>query len=158
MQVQEIIPILKEISIFGGLEEKDLQEVVSVITIGMFKKGDFIFKQDTPATAIYVIFSGRVRIVFNLDSDPHTLAEFGVGGCFGETSMIGIQNHSGFAIALEDTKLMLLSSNALNTLFKKNPRVFALLILNIARESCRRLCEKNKSLISNRDHDKKKFV
>ena len=46
---------------------------------------------------------------------------------------------SATALAVEDTELMVLSQRALHSLHKDDPDLFGLLVLNIAREACRRL-------------------
>ncbi len=70
---------------------------------------------------------------------PLELIVFGEGHCFGETSVIGIQPHAATAISAEDTELIVLSRNALLSLFKIDLELFSILVLNIAREACRRL-------------------
>lgn len=146
MQVDEILPILKDISIFGGIEEKQLLAFLHMLTISEYKKGDTVFLENEPATAIYIIFSGKVRISAMLNSYQYTIAEFSLGDCFGETSMIGIQKHSATATATEDTRLIILTSSVLNKLSHCDLKVFSMLVLNIAREACRRLCDNNKRL------------
>lgn len=146
MQFAEIIPILKEISIFGGIPEESLESFLELLTVAEYKKGDIVFNEHEPATAIYVIAVGKVKISTSMENYHYTVAEFSVGDCFGETSMIGIQRHSATATALDDTKLIILSSSALNKLSHINLKVFSMLVLNIARESCRRLYDNNKKL------------
>ncbi len=62
-----------------------------------------------------------------------------MGDCFGETAAIGIQPHSASALAVEDTELIVLSRAALLSIFDSDKELFGMLILNIAREACRRL-------------------
>jgi CRP-like cAMP-binding protein len=69
------------------------------------------------------------------------------GQCFGETSVIGIQPHAATAISVKDTELIVLSRKALLSLFKINLELFSILILNIAREACRRLHKTDEILI-----------
>lgn len=146
MNVAEIVPILKDISIFGGIEEAHLESFLNLLTVTEYNKGNVVFKENEQATAIYIIASGKVRISAAMQNYQYTVAEFAVGDCFGETSMIGIQNHSATATAIEETRLITLTSSALNKLFHQNVKVFSMLVLNIARESCRRLYENNQKL------------
>jgi len=48
---------------------------------------------------------------------------------------------------MEDTKLIALSRNALLSLFKSDLELFSILILNIAREACRRLHKTDEILL-----------
>jgi CRP-like cAMP-binding protein len=77
--------------------------------------------------------------VVNTKQTPLELIVFGEGHCFGETSVIGIQPHAATAVTVGETELIILSRNALLSLFKVDLELFSILILNIAREACRRL-------------------
>jgi CRP/FNR family cyclic AMP-dependent transcriptional regulator len=78
---------------------------------------------------------------------PFELIVFEEGYCFGEASVIGIQPHKGTAIAVEDTELIVLSRNALLSIYDSDKDLFSILILNIAREVCRRLHESDEILL-----------
>ena len=67
------------------------------------------------------------------------LVEFRAGECFGETAVIAIQQHTASALALEDCDLLVIPREKLFELHGTDPKLFGLLILNIAREACRRL-------------------
>ena len=61
--------------------------------------------------------------------------------------MIGIQPHAATAITVDDTELIVLSRNALLSLLKSDLELFSILILNIAREACRRLHKTDEILL-----------
>ncbi len=75
----------------------------------------------------------------DVDHTPLELIEFDVGRCFGESSMIGIQPQTANAIAIEKTELIVLSGTALLSLYNEYMDIYAIVILNIAREISRRL-------------------
>ena len=108
---------------------------------------DYIFKKGDEPRHIYIILSGKIKILTGSDNMPLELVLFDVGQCFGETSVIGIQRHSASAIAVEDTELLSLSRKALLSIFDKDKEVFGVLILNIAREACRRLHQTDETLL-----------
>ncbi|MCE9614399.1 MAG: cyclic nucleotide-binding domain-containing protein [Lentisphaerae bacterium] len=134
-----IVPILNKISILGGLSEADLAVLFQRMETAVYEAGERIFLQGDSPTHIYIVRSGRVRIVVDIDTTPLELVEYVTGQCFGETSAIGIQPHSATAVAIERTAILALSARALHELYHADVRVFGLLILNIAREACRRL-------------------
>lgn len=137
--VAGVLPILNRISILGGLSEADLAVVLRRMEVATCEAGERIFQQGDAPSHIYIVRSGRVRIVVDIDATPLELVEYETGQCFGETSAIGIQPHSATAVAIERTELLALSARALHALYHEDVRLFALLILNIAREACRRL-------------------
>jgi len=75
------------------------------------------------------------------------LISFKDGDCFGETSVIGIQSHSSNALAVKSTELIVLEPSKLLNIYDTNKELFSLLILNIARETSRRLHQSNEALV-----------
>lgn len=140
-QIDEILPILNRISIFGALDDQQLYTVFRLLEVEVYKKGDVIFEQGASPTHIRIVKKGAIRIVENLHETPLELNEFNVGDCFGETAVIGILPHTASAVAVEDSELLVFPREQLFGLYDKDPKLFGLLILNIAREACRRLSQ-----------------
>ena len=147
LDIESIFSILNKISIFGVLSDKQLYSVFKLLQKVSYSAGEYIFKQGEAPGHIYIIRSGKVKIVINAEGTPLEIIEFGVGQCFGETSVIAIQSHSASAIASEDTELIVLSRTALLSIFDSDKKLFGILILNIAREACRRLHKTDEILL-----------
>jgi len=146
--IGNVLSILNKISILGGFSEKQLFCVFRLLQTVSYSAGEVIFKQGDEPSHIYIIRSGSVKIVVHIDeTTPMEIITFNVGQCLGETSVIGIQAHSASAVAMEDTELIVLSRQALVSIFDTDKELFALLILNIAREACRRLHKTNEILL-----------
>jgi CRP-like cAMP-binding protein len=139
LEVEQVLPILNRISLFGGLDDSQLYSVFRILETEHAKKGDFIFRQGEAPDHIRIVRSGRVRIVEEVDGTPMELAEFGPGECFGETSVIAIHRHTASALAAEACELLVLPREKLFGFHETDPELFGLLMLNIAREACRRL-------------------
>lgn len=137
--VAAVLPMLQRITIFGGMTDEQLTMVVRQLESVTYQAGETIFEQGDQPSHIYVILSGRVKIVARVNDIPMELVEYQPGQCFGETAAIGILPHSATAHVVQDTELIVLSSRALHTFYRDAPALFGLLILNIAREACRRL-------------------
>ena len=75
------------------------------------------------------------------------LINFKEGDCFGESSVIGIQTHSSSAKALKATELLILQRQTLLEIFETDKEIFSVLILNIARETARRLHQSNEAMV-----------
>jgi CRP/FNR family cyclic AMP-dependent transcriptional regulator len=143
LEVEKVLPILDEISIFGGLNESQLYQVFKRLMQVRYQAGEVIFREGESASYIYIVMTGRVDLVFDVGGQPLLKAELEPGTCFGETAVIGIQPHSATSIAMEKTDLLVLSGAALEDIYQTDKELFAMLILNIARESSRRLCKTN---------------
>ena len=144
---EKVISVLNKITIFGGLTQKQLFGIFKLLKQVSYSKGELIFEQGSPSSHIYIILSGKVKIFVSEGEISLELIQFKVGESFGETSMIGIQSHSASAIALEDTELIVLSRESLLSIFETEKKLFGILILNIAREACRRLHKTDEVLL-----------
>jgi CRP-like cAMP-binding protein len=147
LDAEDVLPIINEISIFAGFSVKQLHTLFRVLEKVHYQAGETVFKEGSPPSHIYVVRSGKVKLVANIEQTPLELVVFEEGQCFGETSVIGIQLHAATAIAIESTELIILSRNALLSLFKSDLELFSMLILNIAREACRRLHKTDEILL-----------
>jgi CRP/FNR family cyclic AMP-dependent transcriptional regulator len=147
LDIEDVLRILNEISIFAGLSDKQLYTLFRLLEKTRYKKGEKVFEQGSQPSHIYIIQSGSVKLVINEKSNPLELIVLGQGQCFGETSVIGIQPHAATAVTAEDTELIVLSRNALLSLIKTDLNLFSILILNIAREACRRLYKTDEILL-----------
>jgi CRP-like cAMP-binding protein len=147
LDIEDVLPILNEISIFAGLSDKQLYTLFRLLEKTRYRSGEKVFEQGSQPSHIYIIQSGNVKLVINEKSNPLELIVFGQGQCFGETSVIGIQPHAVTAVTVKDTELIVLSRNALLSLLKTDLDLFSMLILNIAREACRRLHKTDEILL-----------
>lgn len=147
LNAEDVMPILNEISILAGLTETQLHKLFRLLRKTHYKAGENVFEEGEEPGHIYIIQSGSVKLVVNAEETPLELIVFGRGRCFGETSMIGILPHAATAVCVEDVELIVLSRNTLLSLYKSDLEMFSTLVLNIAREACRRLAKTDEILL-----------
>ena len=147
--------LLKKVTIFSGIDENGIERLYSECRIVRKKAGDVVIQEGSDATDIYIILSGKVQIVLNVDNRPFELIELGAGNCVGEASVIGIQKHCASVSILEDAELMVLSGKVLMDIYAEDKEIFSLLILNIARELARRLYRTDQILLKCSLHNSK---
>lgn len=69
-----------------------------------------IFREGMPGDALYIIWSGRVAVVKDLEGETPTLLAYGEPGeILGEISLLESGPHSASVVAIEDTHLLRLS-------------------------------------------------
>lgn len=139
LDIENVLSILDKISILAGLSESQLYTLFRLMHKVTYKAKETVFEQGQQPDHIYIVKNGKVKLVVREDDTPLELIEFEEGHCFGEASVIGIQPHKGTAIAITDTELIVLSRKALMSIYDSDKELFSILILNIAREVCRRL-------------------
>ncbi len=145
--IENVLAILNRISILAGFTEKQLDEIFRLLEKVSYKAGEKIFEQGEQPSHIYIVESGSVKLVVSRDNTNLELIVFDAGCLFGEASVIGIQPHCATAVAVEDTELIVLSRTALLSIYESDTELFSMLILNIAREVCRRLHASNQTLL-----------
>ncbi len=145
---EELLPIVSKIAIFGGFTDAQLKEIFKLLKKVSYNEGEFIFRQGDEPSSIYIIKSGEVKIVVDRPDISLELMDFFAGDCLGETSVIGIQSHSVCAVTIKSTELIVLEKAALFSLFETDKELFGLLILNIARETARRLHKMDETMIN----------
>ena len=145
--IEEVLPILNKISILAGFSDKQLYSVFRFLEKVSYKAGEIIFEQGQEPSHIYIIETGKIKLFVSKDGTAFELIEFEQGHCFGEASVIGIQPHAATAVAVEDAELIVLSRTALLSIYKTDLEIFSTLILNIAREVCRRLHASSETLL-----------
>ncbi len=145
--VESVLAILHRISILAGFSEEQLQYIFRLLEKVSYKAGEKIFEQGEEPSHIYIVESGSVKLTVSRDNTSLELIVFDAGCLFGEASVIGIQPHCATAVAVEDTELIVLSRTALLSIYESNLEIFSILILNIAREVCRRLHASDETLL-----------
>jgi len=139
LDIEYILPILNKITIFAGLSDPQLYKLSRLLSSVSYKANETVFEQGDEPGNIYIVKKGKVKLVIWEDGIPLELIVFQEGHCFGEASVIGIQRHQGTVIATIDTELIVLSREALMSIYDSDKELFSILILNVAREVCRRL-------------------
>ena len=147
LNVKEVRPLLSKISIFGGLNGIQLDEIFKLLKTVKYEQGEYIYKRGELLSCIYIIKHGVVKMKIEEKGIFLDLITFKKGDCFGETSVIGIQSHSSNALAVEPTELIVLEPSQLLNIYETDKEIFSLLILNIARETARRLHQSNEALV-----------
>ncbi|WP_319371684.1 cyclic nucleotide-binding domain-containing protein [uncultured Ilyobacter sp.] len=147
LNVEEISPVLKKISIFKGISNVKLNKLVKHLKKVEYEDSEVIFSQGSAPTQIYIIKKGRVKLVEYFNYTPYQLFELGEGNCIGEASIIGIQTHEVTAISKGNTEFIVLPKKILLEIFETDKELFCLLVLNIAKEVSKRLAKTDNILL-----------
>jgi CRP/FNR family transcriptional regulator, cyclic AMP receptor protein len=128
--------LLSHVSIFQHLEPAALDRLGARLKVMSFNKEALIVSQSDPGDSMFIIDQGRVKVVLYGDSGREViLSIFRSGEFFGEMSLLDGQPRSANVIALEDSKLLVLSRDD----FVKHLNEFPSTALNILAEMSTRL-------------------
>ena len=136
----ERLDFLHAIPIFAGLHPEALEELCRHFEEIHCPAGTLAVREGEPGNRMFIIHSGLVEVIKNLDAPRHrVLAKLKPRDFFGEMSIIECVARSASVRAREDTVLFGLKGADLFHLFKYRADQYAILILNLARDLSRRL-------------------
>lgn len=130
---------LQQMAIFGGIADETLDFLLTQARVTEAKPGGHFVREGDAATGLFVLLEGRVAIQRRWDDRELLLRELIPGDCFGEMALLDLGPRSASVRALQDSAALELSAETLHQLFERDPRQFALIQMNIARELSRRL-------------------
>ena len=147
--------IISQLRIFGGVTEAQRETVFRRLELWRLKEGEFVFRKGDEPSAIYVVKSGEIHIQIRQRDVTINKHELHCGESFGEASLMSMHCHTATAIAAVDSEVMALSRRALIQLKHEDIELFALLMMNLARELARRLYDTDQMLLEATAHSAK---
>jgi len=132
--------ILKEIPLFGGLNEEERDFVKARISFKEVKKGQIIYRQGQPADAFYCVVLGRVVVYTEDHSGKEVVLEYlHRGKYFGIISLLTSEPHSVTARAINDCLLLTIAKEDFESILNKSPGM----AIDLSRTLSRRLKKKD---------------
>jgi CRP/FNR family cyclic AMP-dependent transcriptional regulator len=98
---------LVDIDVFQHLPPPALDALHRRARRRAFRKGEVIFHRDDPGSSLYLVISGRVRVmVASHGGEELTLAILRAGDCFGEMALLSEGERTATVVALEATETL----------------------------------------------------
>lgn len=156
MTLAAILGDRNEFAIFGGIEPDALAGVSDLFEAGSYPAGARIIEQDSSGNRFYIITAGRVQVSVRSPRPDRAgtesvVATHGRGATFGEMELLDTQKRSATVTALEPTETIELTNMGLYKIFLRDPDVFRMMIMNLARDLSRRLRIADQQLASLQD-------
>jgi CRP-like cAMP-binding protein len=143
----ELKAFLLDTPFFGGLSNVSLDLLVSMLIERRFEAGDVVVKEGEPGRSMFIVHSGELTVTRQIDAvRSMRLAGLGPGDFFGEMTLIAMQNRSATIIADSPIVSYELSARNLYAYYKADVHAYVLVMQNINRELCRRLCRADNRL------------
>jgi CRP/FNR family cyclic AMP-dependent transcriptional regulator len=126
---------LKRVSIFSGLSDKELKDLARFAQERKYSAGATLFQQGDPGAGLYIIVSGRVRIVQAVHPDraEEILGTAGAGEVLGEMALLDELPRSATVIAEEDTTAILLPIWEFRSAVRNQPEIALKLLAVLSR-------------------------
>jgi CRP-like cAMP-binding protein len=137
------VSFLKKYSLFGGLMDDQIREILPLMEKETYKPDDEIITEGTPNDKIRFILEGRVEI----EKVGVTILEYGEGETFGEMEVLDVMPSAATIKALTGTTVLSISNKGLHEIYKRNITAFSILIMNLARGLSRNIRHMNDLLV-----------
>jgi CRP/FNR family cyclic AMP-dependent transcriptional regulator len=131
---------LRDIGLFGALSDEVLRHLATTLKTLRANPGTSVFNEGDPAREMYVVLEGEMEVLKKSRRGRDLrVAILGPNDCFGEMSLIDVQPRSATVRALAPARLLRMTSEELDSLYRHDLKSYALITLNIARDLSRRL-------------------
>ena len=131
--MSEEIGFLRNVPIFSDLEDKDLLRIVKLGVRQKYKKGNIVVLEQESGAALFVIITGKVKVV-RTDEDGREviLSMFGPGEFFGEMSLLDGLARSASVVATVKSELFMIHRRDFLQLLEEYPQVAISLLAELA--------------------------
>lgn len=112
---------LKQVSVFQGLAEEQLQLVYDLVRLRNYRSGDFVFVQGEPGEALFFVVKGRVKItVMAPDGREKIIKVMEPGHVFGEVVLFDSGPYPASAQTMDDCQVGVLRNKDLYKLLHEH--------------------------------------
>jgi len=136
---REMIKAVRTTPLFKSLSDEDWRDVVQFLHGHCYPADSYLFFQGDPPEALYIIWSGRVKLVRHTDQGRDVVVTvLGPGQLIGEMAVFDGRPYSMTGVTLEETAVVTIARNDLMTIIQRYPAVSFEVILELNRRL--RLC------------------
>ncbi len=138
---------LKQVPIFQDLNDKNFQEIETIIHERAYHPHEIIFKRQAPGEAMYIIMAGEVEIyIEDHDGNKQVLVTLEQGDFFGELALLDNETRSATAASIDSSTILVFSQTDLESIMERKPDLGNKILLNLARVTSTRLRKTNELL------------
>ncbi len=120
--MKHCILCLQELPLFQGLDRNEFTNVCLSATKKRLAKNAYLFHQGENASALYLIKTGKLKLVRVTDGGKEIILDIiGPGEVQGETALFHNQEYLFSAMALEETGLCCFNRQQFEALIQQNP-------------------------------------
>ena len=143
----DVKSILRRTDLLRSAPNEVLDAVATASRLRVFRRGQVVFTRGDPSDTLFVVISGRVKVVVrSADGGELTLTIIQPGGVFGELGIADGGPRSADADALDECQLLLVPLETVQGICAREPPVVQAL-LNSTTATLRRLTEAASDLV-----------
>lgn len=131
---------LSELPIFSSLSAKELSRIEHLIYFRKYRKGEYLFKQETPGHALFMIMNGSVKLENdNEEEGIRILGRLAKGSFLGELALLSDGKRCFSAIAATDVQSAVFFKHDFKKFIESNPSTGMKMMFEISKILSQRL-------------------
>ncbi|RLE36691.1 MAG: Crp/Fnr family transcriptional regulator [Acidobacteria bacterium] len=143
---QDVTSLLSKVDLFSDLNHEELAHVAGVVQLRSLAKDETIFSAGDPADAVYIIATGKVKIVVtSTDGRDFILTILGAGQVFGEMALLESAPRSAAVITASQVDVLTIRRKDFHQMLTSTPSISKKLLAILSRR-LRRANSKMESL------------
>lgn len=113
---------LKQLGLFDTLTDWELQQLVGIADLRLFKQGEDVYRVGDLADRIYVVRTGKVKLHRTSEQDKEIIFTFaGPGELFGETAVTGEPCRREHATIMDDAFVCIIERDRFRSYLRDHP-------------------------------------
>jgi aspartate ammonia-lyase len=145
--MSSVADLLRRASLTEGLPAADLELLASRANELSLEAGELLFREGEPRRVFALVVAGAIAIEKEVSGRPERLAVFGPGEALGESVFLDDSRHGTSARALERSRCLVLSTEAVHALLDERPLLYAALVSRAGRIIAQRLRRADATLV-----------
>jgi CRP-like cAMP-binding protein len=146
-----LIQIIKGSPLFTELYDEEIDFIVRACQVRVLEKGDILFQENEAGEELFIVLSGELCIL----KGGVEITRFVKGELLGELVLVNDHQRTTACIAGVHSEVLVIHNKMVLGLYAKQPRIFAILMMNIARMLAQRLKKTTQQLKDLTDQVKK---
>ena len=140
--------LLRGCPLFYELYDKEIEKVVNRCEVFELTEGEFVIKDGEEGDQIFVVLDGTLMVQKDTPGGLIEIQPLKSGDVFGEMVLVGEKIRSADVVAKEKSHLIEISYENIFKLYKSEPKIFGLMILNLSRLLSNRLKASNQIIVN----------
>ena len=120
--------------LFRSLDAAALERLAADARAVTVPGGEYVFRSGDAAAGLFLVRSGRLRVLVEGDEGPRVVRELGPGDVLGELALLTGSPRSASAQAVRDTELLALDAERFDSLLAGDPAFARALLRELARQ------------------------
>ncbi|MBQ47645.1 MAG: hypothetical protein CMP10_09295 [Zetaproteobacteria bacterium] len=145
------LDLLKNCPLFFELYDKEIAKIVKHCSVYNFNDGEKIIEDGEEGNQIFVVLEGEAMVEKYTSEGRIQIQLLQSGDVFGEMALMGEKTRQADIVSSGPSHILEIEYESIFILFKKEPRIFGLLLFNCARLISKRLASLNKTIVELRN-------